>query len=336
MATIHSLPPELLHRILGMGSPWSAELWERPIGSYEFLRYASLVSPAWRAAAQARLWRRVVICSYRQANEFTWNKVNGTRTTAELVVLDGLPLHVVAMLEAVEACDGLRTVGFESLTLVWEAFGSSKMVGELHLPLVVLPAESRPRASGVTSLLLVSVSLRVALPPPPFPFRLNHLLFDCPIDPLLLAELLQPSITSLSLDPVCMTKNHLPTLTGVAPQLTTVDILTWISVDILRPFFTACCRLSHLSCDIDISLGILPRLPVAVKELYLTSAAEGGMKPDHLQALSTLLRSNLVGVSGLRRIELRTDNDETEELLQELVSVCEKQEIVLEIVADLR
>lgn len=80
MATIHSLPPELLSRILELGP---TELPHR----YTFLRHAALVSSSWRDVAQEALWKRVELETAAAGEAFVASGHSGRRTTALFIHL---------------------------------------------------------------------------------------------------------------------------------------------------------------------------------------------------------------------------------------------------------
>lgn len=84
MATTHSLPREILYRIIELGSPWPAALWKGPSKSYTFLRHASLVSRSWCFMAQQRLWKRVCLGYNNTGETYMAGDRVRRRTTTEL------------------------------------------------------------------------------------------------------------------------------------------------------------------------------------------------------------------------------------------------------------
>ena len=109
MASIHSIPPETLHRILELGSPWPDSFFQRPTTSYVFLRRASSVSRSWRAPSKERLSRKVVIKDLDQTEAFIGSD-GGSRGKTEELTLFGATLSLPIAVKVVESCVGLKEV----------------------------------------------------------------------------------------------------------------------------------------------------------------------------------------------------------------------------------
>lgn len=127
MATLHSLPQELLYRILELGAA-SVEAYPERVA---FLLSSSLVSSSWRADAQALLWKRVEIRSWDAAIAFLASGRKG-RTTESLVVRG--PQNESLMGEIVDACEGLKELSIGIARLRGDLMlRSSNLRGELVL-----------------------------------------------------------------------------------------------------------------------------------------------------------------------------------------------------------
>lgn len=134
MATIHSLPTELLYRILELASPWPSSRNERPSESYTVLQSASLVSTSWRVAAQDRLWRRVYLSHVKVGKAFVWGSRNASHTTSELTIGIG-PSMAPHLCQVVEACSGLKRVIFFNTSACWAVLCLPQMAGTLLSPI---------------------------------------------------------------------------------------------------------------------------------------------------------------------------------------------------------
>lgn len=128
MATIDSLPPEAILHILKLGSPWPANILQRPSESYSFLCSASLIARALRAAAQERLGMRVVIrCSVHADALIGSGNEQGWRTVKLVLVA----LSSEETVGAINACTGLRSVTIFTRRSFWNALQVPAMKGTL-------------------------------------------------------------------------------------------------------------------------------------------------------------------------------------------------------------
>lgn len=131
MATIHSLPTEIVHRILELGSPWPTNIWIRPKESYAFLRIAALVSRTWTVSAQERLWQRVYLGVTGRAEAFLDATLGGGRRTVDLVLSAGVATESQLRTSVINACTGLRSLA--SLFIDRSALCSPAMAGKFRL-----------------------------------------------------------------------------------------------------------------------------------------------------------------------------------------------------------
>ena len=118
----------------GAWIPLTSQSPEAPPQNSAFLCRASLVSHAWRAAAQERLWNQVVLWHENDTKAFLASGTEGDRTTVALTIRgtmlgDGL-------VRVVRAGNGLSRVVIVDLTC-WDALCLSEMAGKTRVAATV-------------------------------------------------------------------------------------------------------------------------------------------------------------------------------------------------------
>lgn len=108
MASINSLPPEILGRIISLSDVMSFDhgAWEAHCCSM------SLVARSWRWAAQRKLWGGVELISGAQAWALCASEAKGRFVTRQLSILDWDEFSQAAKKRAVEACKGVEVLQF--------------------------------------------------------------------------------------------------------------------------------------------------------------------------------------------------------------------------------
>lgn len=166
------------------------------------------------------------------------------------------------------------------------------------------------------------------------PFSLTDLhVFILPRDPLL-KNLLQPSLTSLSIElfNFQLHPSHLAGLVQVAPQLTNLSLAIPSLLPDLEPFFRRCHRLSHLQSGLPLILEAIPWIPNPLQKLTLDYKLDRA----NLEEVGNLLRQATLALSSLRVLVL----SETKAMLlakeggAELVRECEARGIALRLLEE--
>lgn len=297
MATIYSLPTEILHRILHFAPPLPADLKEDPCAAYNFLLVVSLIWRPWRAEGQRLLRKRIWIWKNSQARSLVSKGGTGW-TTTELVL--GGSLSTKLALAVVELCSGVR-----SLALLNQEFAYSFLM-EAQLAGASSPAALCPELTlglpDVSSLALVlppSSAYRHSFLTQDFHF-LAHLDFGFTVANL--TPFLQPFLTSLAFSTNSdeVLDHQIPALVKIAPQLFEFSLID-LGVDTtLEPFIAACVHLSHLSAESRVGALISRWLPNSLKKWTVLDLDI----EEELEVLAEVLVEDVAGLKGLRKLVL--------------------------------